>query len=59
MPGDETTGLATRYKAEILEAVDRQMREGIVDHQLVDIVVRDAGVGEGLWRRRRGRRARR
>ena len=31
--GDETAGLAARYKAQILEAVDRQMSEGVVDHQ--------------------------
>src|SRR5271167_2014221 len=56
MPGDEGAGLAARHKAEILEAVDRQMREacpwqrtgGVVDHQMVDIFVRDAGLGEGL-----------
>ena len=28
MLGDETAGLAARHKAEVLEPVDRQMREG-------------------------------
>jgi hypothetical protein len=28
MPGDEGAGLAARHKAEVFEAVDRQMREG-------------------------------
>jgi len=48
-------GLAARHKAQILEAVDRQMRKacpwqrtgGVVDHQMVDVLVRDAGLGEG------------
>src|ERR1700674_2134116 len=48
MPGDEGAGLALRHKAEIFEAVDRQMREGVVDHQMVDVVVGDAGLGKGL-----------
>ena len=55
MPGDETAGLAARHKAQILEAVDRQMRKacpwqrtgGVVDHQMIDVVVRDAGLGKG------------
>ena len=47
MLGNETAGPAARYKAEILEAVDRQMREGVVDHQVVDVIVRDAGLGKG------------
>ena len=46
--GDEGAGLAARHEAEILEAVDRQMREGVVDHQVVDVVVCDAGLGKGL-----------
>jgi len=46
--GDKGSGLAVRHKAEILEAVDRQMREGVVDHQVVDVPVGDAGLGEGL-----------
>src|SRR5689334_7627846 len=41
--GDEGAGLAARDKAEIFKAVDRQVREGVVDHQMVDVVVRDAG----------------
>ena len=40
-------GFAARYKAEILEAVDRQTEEGVVDHQMVDVVVGDAGLGKG------------
>jgi len=47
-PGDEGSGLAARHKAEIFEAVDRQMREGVVDHQMVDVPVRDAGLGKGF-----------
>jgi hypothetical protein len=34
--GDEGAGLAARHKAQIFEAVDRQTREGVVDHQMVD-----------------------
>jgi len=45
--GDEDAGLAARHKAEVFEPVDRQMREGVVDHQVVDVVVRDAGLGKG------------
>src|SRR5271165_2963652 len=56
MPGDEGSSLAARHKAQIFEAVDRQMRKacpwqrtgGVVDHQMVDVVVGDAGLGEGL-----------
>ena len=44
--GDETAGLAARRKAEIL-AADREMREGVVDHPMVDVLVRDAGLSEG------------
>jgi hypothetical protein len=54
--GDETAGLAARHKAQILEAVDRQMRKaypwqrtgGVVDHQMVDVLVVDAGLSEGF-----------
>ena len=46
--GDEGSGLAAGYEPQILEAVDRQMREGVVDHQMVDVLVRDPGLGEGL-----------
>jgi hypothetical protein len=42
--GDETAGLAALHKAEIFEAVDRQMRGGIVDHQMVDVIMSDAAV---------------
>ena len=45
--GDKGAGLAARHKAQILQAVDRQMREGVVDHQMVDVLVRDAGLGKG------------
>ena len=45
--GDETAGPAARRKAEVFKAVDRQMREGVVDHQMVYVLVRDAGLGEG------------
>src|SRR5258708_3512207 len=56
MPGDEGVGLAARHKAEILEAVDRQMRKacpwqrtgGVVGYQVIYVVVRDDGRGEGL-----------
>src|SRR5262249_27790829 len=44
--GDEGSGLAARHKAGVFEAVDRQMREGVVDHQMVDALVRDAGLGK-------------
>ena len=45
---DEGAGFAARYKAEIREAVDRQTEEGVVDHQMVDVLVGNAGLGEGL-----------
>ncbi len=48
IPGDEGSGLAARHKAQIFEAVDRQVGEGVVDHQVVDVVVGDAGFGKGL-----------
>jgi len=35
--GDEGAGLAARHKAEILKAVDRQMSEGVVDRQMVNV----------------------
>jgi hypothetical protein len=52
--GDETAGLASRHKAQILEAVDRRVCEAcpwqrtgsVVDHQVVDVLVRDAGLGK-------------
>jgi hypothetical protein len=48
-------GLAARHKPQIFEAVDRQMGEacpwqrtgGVIDHQTVDVFVRDAGLGKG------------
>ena len=46
-PGDEGAGLTARHEAEVFEALNRQMREGVVDHQMVDVLVRDAGLGEG------------
>jgi hypothetical protein len=46
MPGDKGAGLTARHKAQIFETIDRQMREGVVDHQVVDVLVRDAGLGE-------------
>jgi hypothetical protein len=54
--GDKGAGLAARRKAQILETVDRQTGKacpwqrtgGIVDHQMVDVVVRDAGLGKSL-----------
>ncbi len=46
--GDEGSGLAAPHEAQIFEAVDRQMDEGVVDHQVVDVPVGDAGLGEGL-----------
>jgi len=51
--GDEGSGLAARHKAEVFEAVDRQVRESFVDHQMIDVAVRDAGLGKGLGGRRR------
>jgi hypothetical protein len=41
----KAAGFAARYKAEIFEASVRQMRECVVDHQMVDVVMRDAGLG--------------
>ena len=43
-------------EAEVLEAVERQVGEGVVDHQVVDVRVRDAGLGEGLLPRDAERR---
>src|SRR6516162_8171603 len=44
--GDEGSGLAARHKAEVFESIDRQMRKGVVDHQMVDVLARDAGLGK-------------
>ena len=41
-------------EAEVFEAVERQVGEGVVDHQVVDVGVLDARLLEGLRRRRRG-----
>jgi len=49
----KATGLTARHKPETFEAVDRQARKacpwqrtrGVVDHQMVDVVMRDAGLG--------------
>ena len=46
--GNEGAGLAARHKAQILKAVDRQMGDGVVGHQMVDVLVRDAGFGKGV-----------
>ena len=45
--GDEGSGLTAPHKAQILEAIDQQMGEGVVDHQMVDVAVRDPGLGKG------------
>jgi hypothetical protein len=63
----KTAGLAVRHKAQIFEAADRQMREacpwqrtgGVVDHQMVDVIVGDAGLGKGLGAGPHGTRAKR
>ena len=36
--------LARLAEAEVLQSVQRQMREGVVDHQVIDVVVADAGL---------------
>ena len=41
-------GLALWHKAQILDAVDRQIGEGVVDHQMVDALVRDAGSAKAV-----------
>src|SRR4051812_13772802 len=43
---DELASLFMRHEAEIAESIQRQMREGIVDHQVIDILVGDAGLLE-------------
>src|SRR5439155_8833862 len=45
--GDELAGLFVRHEAEIAEAVERQMRKGVVDHEMIDIAMLDAGLLEG------------
>jgi hypothetical protein len=42
MLGDEGSGVSTRHKAEIFEAVDRQVREWTI------VTPAEAGVQEGL-----------
>src|SRR5260370_365524 len=37
-----------RKKTQLLEAVERQVGEGVVDHQVVDVGVGDAGLVESL-----------
>jgi hypothetical protein len=46
--GDESAALASPDKSEVFEPVDRQMGEGVVDHQMVDVAMGDAGLGKGL-----------
>ena len=41
--GDERTRLAPADEAEILESVDRQMRERVIDHQMINVRVTDPG----------------
>jgi hypothetical protein len=43
---DEPARLAAWHEAEILETVDRQVRERVVDHQVPHVARRDAGLGE-------------
>src|SRR5436305_2410894 len=43
---DELASLFMRHEAEIAESIERQMREGIVDHQVIDVGVGDAGLLE-------------
>src|SRR5438874_12880107 len=43
---DELAGLFMRHEAEIAESIERQMREGIVDHQVIDVGVGYAGLLE-------------
>ena len=38
--GDEFAGLFVRHEAEVVETVERQMCERIVDHQVIDVLVR-------------------
>src|SRR5882672_1180957 len=49
--GNELAGLFMRHEAEIAEAIQRQMRKRVVDHQVIDILVADAGLLEGEWAR--------
>ena len=41
--GDEFSGLFMRHEAEIAEAIERQMRKGVIDHQVIDVLMGDAG----------------
>src|ERR1700756_4647345 len=38
---DEFAGLFMRHEAEVAEAEQRQMRKGVVDHQMVDVLMCD------------------
>src|SRR6201999_2164974 len=44
--GDELAGLLMRHEAEVAEAIERQMRKGVIDHQMIDVLVGDAGFPE-------------
>ncbi len=43
---DEFAGLFMRHEAEVAEAEQRQVREGVVDHHMIDVLVGDAGLAE-------------
>src|SRR5439155_6506789 len=45
--GDELAGLLVWHEAEIAETIERQMRKGVVDHEMVDVLMRNAGLLEG------------
>src|SRR6202140_3033869 len=45
--GDELAGFIVRHEAEIAKAVQRQVRKRVVDHQMIDVLVRNAGFLEG------------
>jgi hypothetical protein len=44
--GDELAGFLVRHEAKIAQAKKRQMRKGVVDHQMIDVLVGDAGFAE-------------
>ena len=56
-PAMKRRRLAARHEAEVFQAVERQMREGVVDHQVIDVLVGDAGLLE-CRRTRHAERAR-
>src|ERR1700751_2017875 len=35
------------HEAEIAQAIERQVGEGVIDHQMIDVLVRDPGLAEG------------